>query len=332
VRTHGRRLADTEEALATQEQQILERETASLKRERGYIGQRMAMAETARQLADRAARLHQRALAMGEQGRSISRLTLPRPDRLAEDEAHDYTELEVVPDLRSGAVRAREAAVRARLETLTARLHTIDREERALQYRTELYELRAQELDRLEGVLKRMERGADYDEAMRATEQEPDTAVFRSSGEVPAPEPEPVGTRPPPPPPRQPSLVPTGPTAARTKTEDRRREPRFGLKVYVGVESEHNFYTGFSRNISTGGLFIATHEALDIGQEVELLFTMPSGDVVHTPGRVAWVRQYKPDKPEEFPGMGVRFVDLTPDDAEQIRYFLEEREPILYQD
>ena len=59
---------------------------------------------------------------------------------------------------------------------------------------------------------------------------------------------------------------------------------------------------------------------------------MPSGDVVHTPGRVAWVRQYKPDKPEEFPGMGVRFVDLTPDDAEQIRYFLEEREPILYQD
>ena len=47
----GRRLADTEEALSTQEQQILERETAALKRERGYIGQRMAMSETARQLA-----------------------------------------------------------------------------------------------------------------------------------------------------------------------------------------------------------------------------------------------------------------------------------------
>jgi len=324
-RPQGRRLSETEEALAAQELQILEREKAALKRERGYIGQRLAMAETAHDLTDRAARLHQQALAAGEGGRSISRITLPRGDRFAEDEPRDYLELEVVPDMRAGASRSRETAIRARLETLTARLHTIDREEKALEYRKELYRLRSQELDRLEGQLADIEDHTLDEQTMaevaeaQADGSLDDAAMTPEEAQRAASE-------------RAESVVPTGAGAKEKTGAERRDQPRFGLKIYVGVESEHNFYTGFSRNISTGGLFIATHEPLSIGQEIELLFTLPAGDVVHTPGRIAWVRDHNPDNPDDFPGMGARFVDLSPEDAEKIRYFLEEREPLVYQD
>lgn len=326
TRPPGRRLAETEEGLAAQELQVLERERAALKRERAYIGQRLALADTARSCGERATRLHQRALDAGEHGRSISRITLPRGDRFSEDEPRDYYELEVVPDMRAGAARSRETAVRARLETLTARLHTIEREEKALEYRTELYRLREQELDRLESQLGDIEQGVPPEVAAELGEEESATATEATPGRGDREGRPGGGSRA-----RSDSVIPTGPSA-KDSGADRREQARFGLKVYVGVESEHNFYTGFSRNISTGGLFIASHEPLCIGQEVELLFTMPSGDVVHTPGRVAWVRDFNPDNPGSFPGMGVRFVDLTPDDAEKIRYFLEEREPLVYQD
>ena len=38
-----------------------------------------------------------------------------------------------------------------------------------------------------------------------------------------------------------------------------RAAERFDLEVKVDLESDHNFYTGLTQNISAGGLFIATH-------------------------------------------------------------------------
>lgn len=114
--------------------------------------------------------------------------------------------------------------------------------------------------------------------------------------------------------------------------DERRRERRFGLKVFVGLESEHNFYTGLSRNISSGGLFIATHRPLDMGAEVELLFQLPSGGPMHTHGQVTWVRPADPARPDRAPGMGVRFIDLSPEQSQQIRAFVRDRRPLLIQD
>lgn len=321
-------MVDAESSMETREEQLLDRERALIKRERGYIGQRMALAETARGLADRAAVLHRRARELGEPAISVAKLTAPRPDRFAEEDGQGYEALEVATPQRLAALEGREAAVRKRQEALSGRARGIEQEEKTLEYRQELYRLRAQELDRLEAGLSSLVPPAPL--AAPAGAGAPAAEPSLAAGRAPAP---PAGARPssPPSPPAA-SAPPPPPPQPGPDDDERRRQGRYGLKVFVGLESEHNFYTGFSRNISRGGLFIATHEVLDIGQEVELLFQLPSGATVHTHGQVTWIRPYDPDKPDQFPGMGVKFVDLSPDEASQIRTFLDDREPIVYED
>ncbi len=303
--------------METREEQLLDRERALIKRERGYIGQRMALGETARGLAERASALHQQANASGPAAESVAKLTAPRPDRFADDDGKDYEALEVAQSPRIGALEAREAAVRKRQEALSTRARGIEHEEKALEYRHELYRLRAQELDRIEASLVEL--------SAAARPPEPDShSGLHSPPAIPAAPGSPTPPTPPAEPGDRPELVPDD--------DERRRQNRFGLKVFVGLESEHNFFTGFSRNISSGGLFIATHDVLDIGQEVELLFQLPSGTTLHTNGQVTWIRRFDPDKPDKFPGMGVKFIDLSPEESAYIRNFLDDREPILYED
>ncbi len=297
--------------METREEELLERERSVIKRERGYIGRRLALAETARGLADRAGALYQRAQQGGPDAESVAKLTAPRPDRFADDDTKGYEALEVAQPSRYSALEAREAAVRKRQEALSARSRGIEQEEKALEYRQELYRLRIQELDRIEETLRRLQSAAA-------------AAPPPGPGGGPSPAAAVAGS---------PSTPATNQAPVPVDDDDeRRRQNRYGLKVFVGLESEHNFFTGFSRNISSGGLFIATHDVLDIGQEVELLFQLPSGTTLHTCGQVTWVRGFDPDRPGKFPGMGVKFVDLSPEESSYIRDFLEDREPILYED
>ena len=50
---------------------------------------------------------------------------------------------------------------------------------------------------------------------------------------------------------------------------------RFDLEVKVDLESDHNFYTGLTQNISAGGLFIATHQLRRIGDYIKVSFSLP---------------------------------------------------------
>ena len=42
-------------------------------------------------------------------------------------------------------------------------------------------------------------------------------------------------------------------------SENRRRQDRFSVELEISLETEHNFYAGFVENLSSAGLFIATH-------------------------------------------------------------------------
>ena len=57
-----------------------------------------------------------------------------------------------------------------------------------------------------------------------------------------------------------------------------RAAERFDLEVKVDLESDHNFYTGLTQNISSGGVFIATHHLRRIGDRITLKFTLPGSD------------------------------------------------------
>ena len=110
----------------------------------------------------------------------------------------------------------------------------------------------------------------------------------------------------------------------------RRAHERAPLEIEVTVASDHNFYNGFSENISEGGLFVATHVPLPVGRSIDVEFTLPSAP---RPIRVAcvvcWIRPYREDS--DVPaGMGLRFADLTAEDEALIAAFVRKREPIFY--
>ena len=71
-----------------------------------------------------------------------------------------------------------------------------------------------------------------------------------------------------------------------------RAAERFDLEVTVDLESDHNFYTGLTQNISSGGVFIATHHLRRIGDRITLKFTLPGSEkVLDVETEVRWIRE-----------------------------------------
>ncbi len=112
---------------------------------------------------------------------------------------------------------------------------------------------------------------------------------------------------------------------------ERRQSPRIPLEVDIGLASETNFYTGLTRDVSNGGIFVATYQPLPIGTEVVVSFVLPNEHHIAAEGRVAWVRESIGINTELQPGFGVAFDELRPADLEQIMQFVDNwREPMLY--
>jgi len=114
---------------------------------------------------------------------------------------------------------------------------------------------------------------------------------------------------------------------------DRRRGPRIALEATVDFSSESNFYTGFTSDISEGGLFVATYALQTVGTRVELRFDLPDGYEIHVVGVVRWVRDPRdPGDQDVPPGIGIQFEQLTPDDEAAISAFVSVREALFYID
>jgi uncharacterized protein (TIGR02266 family) len=113
-----------------------------------------------------------------------------------------------------------------------------------------------------------------------------------------------------------------------------RAAERFDLEVKVDLESDHNFYTGLTQNISAGGLFIATHHLRKIGDRITLNFSLPGSDKpVSVETEVRWIRENTAlMRAEGGTGMGVRFISLSPEAKKAIDGFLESRESLYYDD
>jgi uncharacterized protein (TIGR02266 family) len=113
-----------------------------------------------------------------------------------------------------------------------------------------------------------------------------------------------------------------------------RASERFDLEVTVDLESDHNFYTGLTQNISSGGVFIATHHLRKIGDRITLKFTLPgSPKTVEVETEVRWIRENTAlMRADGGTGMGVRFINLSPEASAAISSFLESRESLFYDD
>lgn len=128
-------------------------------------------------------------------------------------------------------------------------------------------------------------------------------------------------------------LSPNIPGPARLPSgAERRRAPRRVFETHVDFSSDSNFYTGFTEDISEGGLFLATWELKPLGSPIDVEFELPDGHLVRVRGTVRWLRDPRDDHPDTPPGMGVQFESLDPIDEEAIQMFLGIRQPMFYED
>lgn len=111
-----------------------------------------------------------------------------------------------------------------------------------------------------------------------------------------------------------------------------RDHDRLEIHVDLTAEADHQFFTGFTQNISAGGLFIATNDHLPIGATFRLAFVLPGADhLFDLECEVRWARQTDmgPGLPA---GMGVRFTNITDREESLIDEFISTQETLFYDD
>jgi uncharacterized protein (TIGR02266 family) len=110
-----------------------------------------------------------------------------------------------------------------------------------------------------------------------------------------------------------------------------RNHPRIPLEVEVTLESEHNFYTGISQNISEGGIFVATIHPPPLGSAVSFQLLLENQRFqVH--GTVVWVRHEIAAQSHAPAGCGIRWAKCEDGMLEAVRRFADMRETEFYED
>lgn len=114
---------------------------------------------------------------------------------------------------------------------------------------------------------------------------------------------------------------------------DRRGAERVEVRAAVTMTSDSNLYVGFMADLSEGGVFIATHELLPMGEVVDLRLELPDGgDPIEVTAEVRWQRPVSDAANDMMPGFGARFVDMSDDDRARLEAFLRERDPVFFPD
>ncbi|HEX3904688.1 MAG TPA: TIGR02266 family protein [Polyangia bacterium] len=111
----------------------------------------------------------------------------------------------------------------------------------------------------------------------------------------------------------------TVPSDRRRSGVDRRVHTRVTVDIEVDYKSADNFLFAYITDISAMGIFIRTNAPEPPGTKLNLSFAPAGGPRLNLEGRVMWVNPFRPGSYDNInPGMGVQFVDLNPEQREQI--------------
>jgi uncharacterized protein (TIGR02266 family) len=108
------------------------------------------------------------------------------------------------------------------------------------------------------------------------------------------------------------------------KQNDQRRTLRVPLIVEkLPCGDGRKTFFGYARNISRGGLFIATVNPREPGEQFDLQVTLPASAqlILRCRCEVVWKRHFVQGGKLE-PGMGLRFLDLPPESANALEDWL----------
>ena len=101
---------------------------------------------------------------------------------------------------------------------------------------------------------------------------------------------------------------------------DMRKQPRRTTELPVVVSDAANKVRAGIRfravEVSQGGAFLRSDLLFEVGELLNLEIALPAAGQVHARGRV--VRVARDDAKDRVPGMGIEFVDLSPEDRAAI--------------
>ncbi|WP_224240492.1 TIGR02266 family protein [Hyalangium gracile] len=271
-------------------------------------------------LADQVSRATQEAQSLA------SRLTQVRTElaRAQSEHSEDVSIPEIgarlqaaaIPELavdaaREKALSAREKALEARRQAtqdMTIALHAFQQQTSALTQELAEAEARLKEVAEAAARARREQEAARAREAQKARAGKPQFS------------------------PRAAAAASSSSDTSPTFRTPAREHSRVRLKTNINLGSDSNFFTGFSTDISEGGVFVATVETVPRGTKVDLDLMLPGGRPLKASGVVRWLREPNDHTPDLMPGVGVQFQDLQPEVASLITDFVRRREPLFYPD
>jgi uncharacterized protein (TIGR02266 family) len=253
-----------------------------------------------------------------------SRLTQVRAElaRTQSEHTSDVTLPEIGARLQAAAIpelaveAAREKALSARQEALEVRRQATQEMQIALHAFQQQTSALTRELAGAESRLK------EVTEAAARARREEEAARSRKAQQARA-----ESTRA-----KAPGAARAPAAAAATAGAAKRERSSVHMQTNISLGSDSNFFTGFSTDILSGGIFVATVETVPRGTKVEVDFTLPGGRPLKASGVVRWLREPNSSTPELMPGVGVQFNELQPEVASVISDFVRRREPLFYPD
>jgi type IV pilus assembly protein PilZ len=111
------------------------------------------------------------------------------------------------------------------------------------------------------------------------------------------------------------------PSASVEDSAERRVFDRYEVEWTVDCVASDTFLYAAITNISEMGIFVRTTEPLRLNTKMRLTFAppgAPASDTFELEGCVAWVNCVRENGDNPNPGMGIRFVDLQPEQRERL--------------
>lgn len=101
---------------------------------------------------------------------------------------------------------------------------------------------------------------------------------------------------------------------------------RVDLSLHVGLVADGEHWVGFTESVGARAIFVATYLTRPIGSDVQVLLELPNGFVVDAIAKVAGVRT-EGDGPITLPGMELRLVTMSDEDAARLTDLVEVSSP-----
>ena len=100
--------------------------------------------------------------------------------------------------------------------------------------------------------------------------------------------------------------------------DERRSHDRFDVEWAVDCVADDTFLYASIANISAMGIFVRTTDPCPVGMRLVLSFEPPGHESFKLEGDVAWINAVRANGDNPNPGMGVRFVNLRPEERERL--------------